>query len=90
VVQRAGFFTFNNAPSNLATVLPAGQGEPSGVEPGAAQPARRDYRVNFARTSDWTIDVRARMRLAGHAGACVRPDGQPRHSLGRRSNQASP
>ena len=41
-IQRAGFFTFNSAPANLATVLPPGQElEPVGVEPGAAQPARR-------------------------------------------------
>ena len=40
-IQRAGFFTFNSAPTNLATVLPRGPGiEPGGVEPGAAQPAR--------------------------------------------------
>ena len=58
-IQRAGFFTFNSAPANLATVLPPGQE----LNPGAwnlapLNPLARDYQVNFARNeSDWTIDV---------------------------------
>jgi len=58
-IQRAGFFTFNSAPANLATVLPPGQE----LNPGAWNLAplnsiARDYQVNFARNeSDWTIDV---------------------------------
>ncbi len=58
-IQRAGFFTFNSAPANLAAVLPPGQE----LNPGAwnlapLNPLARDYQVNFARNeSDWTIDV---------------------------------
>ena len=58
-IQRAGFFTFNSAPTNLATVLPPGQElNPAAWNLAPLNPLARDYQVNFARNeSDWTIDV---------------------------------
>jgi hypothetical protein len=58
-IQRAGFFTFNSAPSNLASVLPPGaELSPSQWNLAPLNPLARDYQVNFARNeSDWTIDI---------------------------------
>jgi hypothetical protein len=58
-IQRAGFFTFNSAPTNLAAVLP--QSAPLDASQWNLQPLNalaRDFQVNFAETEDdWTIDV---------------------------------
>ena len=58
-IQRAGFFTFNSAPANLAAVLPPGQAlNPAAWNLPPLNSLARDYQVNFARNeSDWTIDV---------------------------------
>jgi hypothetical protein len=58
-IQRAGFFTFNSAPTNLAAVI----GQDAALSPASWNLAplnalARDYQVNFARNEDdWTIDV---------------------------------
>jgi hypothetical protein len=58
-IQRAGFFTFNSAPSNMAAVLPQDAAlDPSRFNLGPLNPLARDFQVNFARNeADWTIDV---------------------------------
>jgi hypothetical protein len=56
-IQRAGFFTFNSAPPNLAAVLP--QDGALDASTWSLQPLNalaRDYQVNFTE-GDWTIDV---------------------------------
>ena len=56
-IQRAGFFTFNSAPTNLAAVIP--QDAALNASAWNLQPLNalaRDYQVNFTQ-GDWTIDV---------------------------------
>jgi hypothetical protein len=56
-IQRAGFFTFNSAPTNLGAVLP--QDAPFDASQwnlAPLNPLARDYQVNFT-DGDWTIDV---------------------------------
>jgi hypothetical protein len=58
-IQRAGFFTFNSAPSNLAAVISQDNAlNPSAWNLAPLNALARDYQVNFARNEDdWTIDV---------------------------------
>jgi hypothetical protein len=56
-IQRAGFFTFNSAPTNLGAVLP--QDASMDASRWNLQPLNalaRDFQVNFTE-GDWTIDV---------------------------------
>ena len=56
-IQRAGFFTFNSAPSNLGAVIPqdaAFDATRWNLQP--LNPLARDFQVNFTQ-GDWTIDV---------------------------------
>jgi hypothetical protein len=58
-IQRQGFFTFNNAPANMAAVLPQNAAlDPSAWNLQPLNPVARDFQVNFAQNeADWTIDV---------------------------------
>ena len=58
-IQRAGFFTFNSAPTNLAAVISQDNAlNPSAWNLAPLNSLARDYQVNFARNeADWTIDV---------------------------------
>jgi hypothetical protein len=56
-IQRAGFFTFNSAPTNLGAVLPQDAAlDPSRWNLAPLNALTRDYQVNF-NEGDWTIDV---------------------------------
>jgi hypothetical protein len=58
-IQRAGFFTFTAAPTNLASVISQDNAlNPSAWNLAPLNALARDYQVNFARNeADWTIDV---------------------------------
>jgi hypothetical protein len=56
-IQRAGFFTFNSAPTNLGLVIPQDQAlNPAAWNLAPLNPLARDFQVNFTQ-GDWTIDV---------------------------------
>jgi carboxypeptidase family protein len=58
-IQRQGFFTFNSAPANFASVVPQdGALDPSKWNLAPLNGVARDFQVNFARNEeDWTIDI---------------------------------
>jgi hypothetical protein len=58
-IQRQGFFTFNSAPANFASVVPQDAAlDPSKWNLAPLNTVARDFQVNFARNEeDWTIDI---------------------------------
>ena len=57
-IQRAGFFTFNSAPTNLGAVLPPDAPlDAAQWNLAPLNPLARDFQVELHRTGDWTIDV---------------------------------
>jgi hypothetical protein len=56
-IQRAGFFTFNSAPTNLGAVIPQDAAlDASKWNLTPLNPLARDFQINYTQ-GDWTIDV---------------------------------
>jgi hypothetical protein len=58
-IQRQGFFTFNSAPANFASVVPQDAAlDPSKWNLAPLNSVARDFQINYARNEqDWTIDI---------------------------------